>query len=726
MPRFKTYDTIAGPLPLPNTMEFFRWIDSYLAYYRRYCQFKRTTTYYVDPVGGNDGSNGTSSATAWKSLTPVRTTLSSGTNNVAVLFKRGTVLKDATGLSVGFPSYHFGAYGSGDRPILSNFTINLASNTWTNAAGNRWTTTVPGSGANNPSGATTIGWLRNADSPFACFTFVDSTAKVEASTVPCFYVNGSTVHVNVLGDPNGTNLEANPGGNSGVSKSGIYAGPGSDKLWVDNLRLDGWGCQCQNTVNNSGLLNGNGSEEAAWFSNCETYYNGRHAISQESSNTADGNIGGVHIAENCLAGMCSTIGGANTFNSYSASGLQECVFLRCFERFGNLPADVTGQSNYPVAGGIQKEPTFSGHTGGVLVPSGFGSFTGNTYTVGLYLNIGCGIIDSRSDFSTFGYCTVGADCWAFADRPYAYSTTSAGQQQFVRGDWTDASTYRVFVIGYNSPRYRQTQSSIFETRSRMVFINCRFFQRKAHTSHNRFWNFTNGTSGLFLNCIIEAEDEGTSGDQYLINNGTAPSVFCRFVNCLFVIRGNSSGLFYLFSAGNAGALLANTVVAAPDRIYTDSAENVFLAGGNFDNSVIPANSSANLRYVAAPGCQQADIAPYPYKIGFSSATGYVSLTNGVDVPIPGVCLGSQTSPIMAAVDDGQVTLDKSHPLVGKGSSNPFGDIASSVGMLAAPQYDFFMRRRPITPSIGPFDYMNTTTATGSISGTMVGSMILGD
>jgi uncharacterized repeat protein (TIGR02543 family) len=95
------------------------------------------TDYYVDSGGGNDGNSGLSAAAAWKTIGKVNA--SSFAAGDRVLLKRGQVWREqlvipSSGIS-GQPVI-FGAYGTGDRPLLKgsdlvqNWTAAGTANVW--------------------------------------------------------------------------------------------------------------------------------------------------------------------------------------------------------------------------------------------------------------------------------------------------------------------------------------------------------------------------------------------------------------------------------------------------------------------------------------------------------------------------------------------------------------------------------------------------------------------
>ncbi|MBJ6364027.1 choice-of-anchor Q domain-containing protein [Paenibacillus sp. GCM10012307] len=85
------------------------------------------TTYYVDSVSGNDSNNGTSTSSAWKTLSKVsNTTFSPGDE---ILLKRGATFAGMAwpkGSGQNQQPITLGAYGTGNRPIINGGTNEAA------------------------------------------------------------------------------------------------------------------------------------------------------------------------------------------------------------------------------------------------------------------------------------------------------------------------------------------------------------------------------------------------------------------------------------------------------------------------------------------------------------------------------------------------------------------------------------------------------------------------
>lgn len=726
MPTITTAESpsIAGPRPLPHTAAFLQWVDTYISKRSRQCQRRRTQVYYIDP-GAADNSQGTA-ALPWNNLGRVRQWLTDNPSGDArFLFRRGTILRDTIGLVLTRPNLYFGAYGrpvvgnTTDKPIISHFTVRWASggSRWTQQGGTaRWTSSVAvgasGSSANpnlaGGSPATTVGFVRIADDPFAALIAVGSTAAVE-STPGSFFVNAGTVHINVDGNPNNLNIEAVPVQAS--PPDGFSVQNGSTGIWINGIRTDGWGCgaiglavRSSSGANVSGIRNLAGgtaeqAEHVALITNCESYYNGAHAISQEP-----GDIGGTHIVIGCVAGYgYNGNNGEALFNTYAGSARQECVFKECVARFGALPQNV------------QVDPITQGMAIGKQAGAFYGHQGGNTHPVGLYLNIDCRIADERATYPT---ATTYSDKWTFsegADSMFA-GTTAA-----------DPSSIRAFVIGFKSPRSRTVDATFdFNTNkppamtvARMIFINCHFYKRRTWsvTFADPVWQFF---QGMAINCIFELDDE--IGDRTaLFDYPTSYATGARLINCMILARGamaaNASDDQVCISDANAKdrVRLANTVVLGIDRVMDPTnGLRVNLSRNTFPTTSL-INDPESIRQVAVAGCLLADSGAYR---GFSNATGLVQLETPNDTyPDLANMIGSGSPG--ASFWTSTYTLDPASPLAGVGAAVPFADKSD---MLPAPQYDFFGRPRPRVPSIGPFDVPEE--ATGGFGRSIIRSVVV--
>jgi len=98
------------------------------------------TTYYLSSSSGNDNNSGTDPSSPWRTIDKLNSYgLQAGDN---VLFKRGDTFYGGVNINSnnsGSP-INFGAYGSGDKPVISGFT---SVTSWTNLGGNIWESTNP-------------------------------------------------------------------------------------------------------------------------------------------------------------------------------------------------------------------------------------------------------------------------------------------------------------------------------------------------------------------------------------------------------------------------------------------------------------------------------------------------------------------------------------------------------------------------------------------------------
>ena len=101
------------------------------------------STYYVSSSTGNDNNNGTSSASAWKTIGHVNgQTFQPGDS---VFFKRGDVWNESltppSSGSSGNP-ITFDAYGTGPAPNLTGYYA-VPGTTWVLVSGNVWKAPLP-------------------------------------------------------------------------------------------------------------------------------------------------------------------------------------------------------------------------------------------------------------------------------------------------------------------------------------------------------------------------------------------------------------------------------------------------------------------------------------------------------------------------------------------------------------------------------------------------------
>lgn len=701
MPTITTATTLCGAMPAPHTSAFLRWCDDYISRRKRQCVGKRATVYYI-AANGNDSNNGTSPSTPWQTYAKVISHVGANpAGGYSFLFRRGDTFRSATGLNLSAPNVHFGSYGplgnyTSDLPIISHFTVQWpAGSLWTLVSGTTYSASVPSIGVNNPSGAATVGFIRATIDPLVPLLAHNSQANCEA-TAFSFFVNAGTVYINLGGvDPNSLDFEAVPV--SGSPPDGIRILNGSTGLWVDGLRGDGWGAGSQGlnattSANTSWIVNLAGgtaaeAEHVCYISDCECYYHGAHALSQEP-----GGFGGTHIVENCIVGYgYNKINGLTFYNTYAGTARQECVFRNCNVRFGALPHNWGGVGGNVAFGEIGKTKAFFGHTN-----------ASPTNPLGLYLNIDCTILDERTPDNRATACGI----------DLAWPSTAAGGFLFQGMSATDPAAQRCFFINFRMPRCRTINSSTPVTGNPwFVFINSHLYIRKTWTggAPNRLMSESNA---IYINTIFDLECEG--GDTVsLFEMLTLPAAGPRLINCLVIVRGHTSApstnRFHFTNSNSQDRLRIGNTVIICDR-WRDGGAAVdgsgiegWLARDTFGSSA--KNDSNSLANVAIAGCATANSAPW---LSFSAAAGLVNLATANNT-YPDLGAFSGGSDPARRLFAGGYTLDPASPLVGAGAAIPF---PTKTDTPPAPEYDFFGRRRPTIPSIGPFDLLNVSAGSG--------------
>lgn len=95
------------------------------------------SVYYVNAISGNDASDGTSENTAWQTIAKVNSFAFDVGDTI--LFRRGDQWREMI-LNTLYNNITYGAYGSGDKPIINGADIVTG---WSNDSGNVWYANCP-------------------------------------------------------------------------------------------------------------------------------------------------------------------------------------------------------------------------------------------------------------------------------------------------------------------------------------------------------------------------------------------------------------------------------------------------------------------------------------------------------------------------------------------------------------------------------------------------------
>lgn len=330
--------TIAGPLAHPRTATSTLTTQFTTLRTQRLANvtLDRATKYYFSNAGNDvtgDGSQGNPYATLDKFATIVAANPSGA--QIEFLFNKGDKFL-ATNSDDYFALYSgmtIGAYGTGAKPILSAFSIQIAGGaTWTLDAG------TPGVDATyNTSVATSITWFAHVNSttklstPFArCKTL----ARCRANAQTFYYSSGTlTVNMGSGANPSGTAFEAVKGITN--TNNGQFECTGTN-IRIEGVRIDGFGIVVDSQITDSAyglkfIPTLTTSEMVC--KDCEIYYTGYHAGAQ----IGEGKVwfDGVTVG---LARLRSD-NNATMFVGFSSTGGHEHVLWNCTVASGNLPVD---------------------------------------------------------------------------------------------------------------------------------------------------------------------------------------------------------------------------------------------------------------------------------------------------------------------------------------------------------------------------------------------------
>ncbi len=321
------YSQLVGPPPSALTFAFRRWYFDLLRKRLAECPIERATVYHFDATAGDDETGDGSIGAPFKTLAKaqaVHAAWEQDDDGLALLFKRGQEWREALGLTADKNYVTVGAYGTGDRPLFSNFTQQVpAGSAWTQVSGNHY----------KLAEASTVAWVRKVADRLTPIHRAASATEVGANANTWFYdAAGGELHINIGADPNAVNLEyALSNDVDGVLVTG-------DGCRIDSIRCDGWGMNPANALNqNYGIKTSVTGSQAVVVSNCEVYYSSAHPLAQYA--VAGSASGGIVTFIDCTAGFA--IGSpTGIFNNYTTHGDQEWICHQCSVPYGGLPTSV--------------------------------------------------------------------------------------------------------------------------------------------------------------------------------------------------------------------------------------------------------------------------------------------------------------------------------------------------------------------------------------------------
>jgi hypothetical protein len=356
-------ESLVGPMPSPDKLEYFRWEDGARTYIRNYCPRLRETVYYVDFTAGNDANTGLSTGQAWKTIAKVQATITAWTpvaGGITFLFKRDEIWETTVWLdTLDKDNISFSDYGAGKYfPFFNAFANKFASggSLWTLASGARYTTTVA-----------SIGTIRRQLERMREFTKAASTAEVEATPNSWFWAaNTLSLHITnsagVAVDPDTVALEYTLAGTAAVS--GINISANSDGCHVSNIRFDGQGYvgyeDGQQAYGARSSVNGT---NIAYIGNVACYYHNRHNVGSNTGGS-NSNVGGLTLFENISIGKCWEQGNIPAI-SYAGGGQQEAIWYNLTIIGGAVRDSIT--RDYPTGTGFYCHCNSGGYNPALMI-----------------------------------------------------------------------------------------------------------------------------------------------------------------------------------------------------------------------------------------------------------------------------------------------------------------------------------------------------------------------
>lgn len=713
-----TYLTVAGEPPLPTELAIFDWFETIHEYIRQTCDFHRTgPIYYIDNARADDSGNGTSPATAKKTIAAAQTlhdalTSQQESDGATFLFKCGERWREDEGMDITKDNVRIGNYGAATsgKPRITNFTIliNAANANWVNAnagtdAKNRWSINLDQVDA-NPGAWTSIGWIRHVQDPWNPFRAVTSTTECEDTPRSFFFDTAGdggsgTLHLNpgYLWEPpfSGTQLdalkhvpenfdwEANGDPENPISTNPLdatYLAQVMDRGFevtgtnclLEGCQTEGWGCAARYWSSASGLTVA--SNGTTLVRDWEDYYTGRHCASLEVEAPLEG---GQCLFERVFVGFPSqTVSSATLLNSYGEADFEHYV-LDCKARFGPLP------DTYALA--VNGKVVAFAH--GECLPYGaFFAHAGSGNTLSIYHSNRCEIEDNRGKYPFATACY------------FNYGMTAAN----FPGSVSDPTGWRGYVFNYKThesecsrtTNWPETTGVSISLPTKCWFVNSNIHLWKKWTTGSNLILVSSQYCAL-LNTWITLHD-WTDADSRLLTASSAATLRVWWFGGGLQIVGNTptAGRYAaLCGEKSANVRLANLIIESRDKIPC------LLTINNGGATEYATNSSTNISHIAAMGAQDATTGNpiLGDAAGFDQAPGFIDL----DDETGGRWIGTTER------------ISEDSVLYRAGKARPFTDAG-----FGAAKYDANQMPRPGVPSIGAYDVLNASSSGGGSGGGM--------
>jgi len=510
-----------------------------------------------------NGTGISSSSGPWTTQSKVATILAawtpSASNGVRVRFQCGgewygtgsanqiVIQGSATGCFCTIDSY-----GYGPKPILSYFDNHITAGSWTqNGSTDAWYISVP---ANTFEARLMLERLKalirmeNGGSDANNIANVAATPYSYCITAtPYLYVNlghGKSPNTGLNGGeiPIETCIKTVSGLNGGAIT--LNTGASQDNVRIENIRIDGWGCNEVDACYGMELTT-NGTDDEVVVVDCDCYYSGYHCFGGIAVN---GSI--VFTMVNCRCGYMADKGGASAggetdYVMFGANaGNSEVIFYNCQAQWGTRPTDTWAKWT----------------TGSNVPPSARGQDFENHYGSG-------GLVDAIfiKYKCTTGY--YGAQMWnpsasagpSGSWMPQFNSTPTGPAPTLI----TDLRCFDVDSVVLSPV----CQSGMAMSQTTCACINARV-KSLAYMSSANFL----GDGGYLFNCDVEL-DTGTQKNvstnvagAIALFSGSVPGVYAN--NNFRIIDRVTNASTQVFANANSHSIWVNNTVSFEASIYT--------------------------------------------------------------------------------------------------------------------------------------------------------------